>query len=175
MGGQGRQGGQLTTNYQLPTTRSRFTSRLRRENATATLGQTPRPQWLPYQGRPFTNHQPLRASPVAWVGKTPLRPLARPQDRSGSPTFGREVSRGESSRLQTQAPLHHQPQRGDARFSLPRSAPPVAWVGKTPLRPLARPQDRSGSPTFGREVSRRESSRLQTQAPLHHQPPTTNY
>ncbi|MFH7026243.1 MAG: hypothetical protein ACHBN1_12765, partial [Heteroscytonema crispum UTEX LB 1556] len=27
-----------------------------------------------------------RASPVAWVGKTPLRPLARPQDRSGSPT-----------------------------------------------------------------------------------------
>ncbi|MFH7029658.1 MAG: hypothetical protein ACHBN1_30910 [Heteroscytonema crispum UTEX LB 1556] len=39
----------LTT--RLPTTRSRFTSRLGRENATATLGQTPRPQWLPYQGR----------------------------------------------------------------------------------------------------------------------------
>ncbi|MFH7026479.1 MAG: hypothetical protein ACHBN1_13985 [Heteroscytonema crispum UTEX LB 1556] len=53
------------------------------------------------------------------------------------------------------------------------SGEPVAWVGKTPLRPLARPQDRSGSPTFGREASRGESSRLQTQAPLHHQPPTT--
>ncbi|MFH7028520.1 MAG: hypothetical protein ACHBN1_24795 [Heteroscytonema crispum UTEX LB 1556] len=37
--------------------------------------------------------------------------MARPQDRSGSPTFGREVSRGEYSRLQTQAPLHHQPLR----------------------------------------------------------------
>ncbi|MFH7025651.1 MAG: hypothetical protein ACHBN1_09640 [Heteroscytonema crispum UTEX LB 1556] len=46
-------------------------------------------------GRPFTtNHQPQRGSPVAWVGK---------------PYQGREVSRGESSRLQTQAPLHHQP------------------------------------------------------------------
>ncbi|MFH7028082.1 MAG: hypothetical protein ACHBN1_22440 [Heteroscytonema crispum UTEX LB 1556] len=43
------------------------TSRLGRENATATLGQTPRPQWLPYQGR--------------------------------------EVSRGESSRLQTSRPF----------------------------------------------------------------------
>ncbi|MFH7026380.1 MAG: hypothetical protein ACHBN1_13475 [Heteroscytonema crispum UTEX LB 1556] len=42
---------------------------------------------------------------------------------------------------------NHQLRRGDARSSLPRSAPPVAWVGKTPLRPLARPQDRSGSPT----------------------------
>ncbi|MFH7030741.1 MAG: hypothetical protein ACHBN1_36705 [Heteroscytonema crispum UTEX LB 1556] len=37
---------------------------------------------------PTTNHQPQRGSPVAWVGKTPLRPLARPQDRSGSPTKG---------------------------------------------------------------------------------------
>ncbi|MFH7030566.1 MAG: hypothetical protein ACHBN1_35720 [Heteroscytonema crispum UTEX LB 1556] len=31
---------------------------------------------------------PSFLSPVAWVGKTPLRPLARPQDRSGSPTKG---------------------------------------------------------------------------------------
>ncbi|MFH7026989.1 MAG: hypothetical protein ACHBN1_16665 [Heteroscytonema crispum UTEX LB 1556] len=38
---------------------------------------------------PTTNYQQRdRASPVAWVGKTPLRPLGRPQDRSGSPTKG---------------------------------------------------------------------------------------
>ncbi|MFH7028735.1 MAG: hypothetical protein ACHBN1_25910 [Heteroscytonema crispum UTEX LB 1556] len=38
------------------------TSRLGRENATATLGQTPRPQWLPYQGRPFTINQQRRTN-----------------------------------------------------------------------------------------------------------------
>ncbi|MFH7026485.1 MAG: hypothetical protein ACHBN1_14015 [Heteroscytonema crispum UTEX LB 1556] len=35
--------------------------------------------------------------------------MGRPQDRSGSPTKGDRAHRGESSRLQTQAPLHHQP------------------------------------------------------------------
>ncbi|MFH7026434.1 MAG: hypothetical protein ACHBN1_13760 [Heteroscytonema crispum UTEX LB 1556] len=44
-----------------------------------------------------------------------------------------------------------------ASLSLPRSAPPVAWVGK-PYRESAR-------------ARRGESSRLQTQAPLHHQRP----
>ncbi|MFH7025119.1 MAG: hypothetical protein ACHBN1_06895 [Heteroscytonema crispum UTEX LB 1556] len=47
------------------------------------MGETPSwPHWL------TNNQQRDRASPVAWVGKTPLRPLARPQDRSGSPTKG---------------------------------------------------------------------------------------
>ncbi|MFH7026724.1 MAG: hypothetical protein ACHBN1_15260 [Heteroscytonema crispum UTEX LB 1556] len=32
--------------------------------------------------------------------------MGRPQDRSGGPTFEREAIRGESSRLQTQAPQH---------------------------------------------------------------------
>ncbi|MFH7027417.1 MAG: hypothetical protein ACHBN1_18940 [Heteroscytonema crispum UTEX LB 1556] len=55
-----------------------------------------------------TNNQPQRGSPESARGKTPLRPLGRPQDRSGGPTKGASARRGESSRLQTQAPLHHQ-------------------------------------------------------------------
>ncbi|MFH7025818.1 MAG: hypothetical protein ACHBN1_10545 [Heteroscytonema crispum UTEX LB 1556] len=35
-----------------------------------------------------------RTGAVAWVGKTPLRPLARPQDRSGSPTKGAKLTGG---------------------------------------------------------------------------------
>ncbi|MFH7024755.1 MAG: hypothetical protein ACHBN1_04985 [Heteroscytonema crispum UTEX LB 1556] len=56
-----------------------------------------------------------RASPVAWVGKTPLRPLGRPQDRSGSPTKGAPSpptpAGFTSTRRETlpQYALHHQP------------------------------------------------------------------
>ncbi|MFH7026903.1 MAG: hypothetical protein ACHBN1_16200 [Heteroscytonema crispum UTEX LB 1556] len=98
-----------TINYQ---TLLSFTSRLGRENATATLGQTPRPQWLPYQGRPFTtNHQPptpsfFHQSPGSgkrhcdpWPDpKTAVAPLPRARSEPGGifPTVDF-------------APLHHQP------------------------------------------------------------------
>ncbi|MFH7029138.1 MAG: hypothetical protein ACHBN1_28030 [Heteroscytonema crispum UTEX LB 1556] len=75
----------------------------------APLGETPRPQWLPYQGRPFTTNP--TGEPVLGVlpsrstgsppttnpggvhqspgsGKRHLLHLGRPQDRSGSPTKG---------------------------------------------------------------------------------------
>ncbi|MFH7028298.1 MAG: hypothetical protein ACHBN1_23585 [Heteroscytonema crispum UTEX LB 1556] len=42
---------------------------------------------------------------------------------SGNPTFGREAIRGESSRLQTQAPLHHQ--RPFGRTSTKEGNPPA--------------------------------------------------
>ncbi|MFH7029894.1 MAG: hypothetical protein ACHBN1_32165 [Heteroscytonema crispum UTEX LB 1556] len=53
---------------------------------------------------------------------------------------------------------NHQPQRGDARSSLPRSAPPVAWVGKP-----------SRSTRFTTNYA---PKRLLT---TNQQPPTTNY
>ncbi|MFH7026303.1 MAG: hypothetical protein ACHBN1_13085 [Heteroscytonema crispum UTEX LB 1556] len=63
--------------------------------------------------------------------------------------------------------------------SPPTTAPnptgePVAWVRKTPLAALGQTPRPQWLPYQGREVSRGESSRLQTQAPLHHQPPTNN-
>ncbi|MFH7027034.1 MAG: hypothetical protein ACHBN1_16900 [Heteroscytonema crispum UTEX LB 1556] len=58
-----------------------------------------------------------------------------------------------------------------ASLSLPRSAPPVAWVGKTPLRPLGRPQDRSGSPTKGAKRAGGNLPDCRLRAPS----PTTNY
>ncbi|MFH7026600.1 MAG: hypothetical protein ACHBN1_14605 [Heteroscytonema crispum UTEX LB 1556] len=63
-------------------------------------------------------------------GKRHLLHLARPQDRSGSPTKGAPSPR-----------------------TINPTGEPVAWVGKTPLRPLARPQDRSGSPTKGAKLT----------------------
>ncbi|MFH7026297.1 MAG: hypothetical protein ACHBN1_13055 [Heteroscytonema crispum UTEX LB 1556] len=84
---------------------------------------------LPSRSTRFTTNDPS-GEPVAWVGKTPLRPLARPQDRSGSPTFEREAIRGESSRLQTQAPLHHQ--RPFGRTSRLGRENATATLGQTP-------------------------------------------
>ncbi|MFH7026665.1 MAG: hypothetical protein ACHBN1_14940 [Heteroscytonema crispum UTEX LB 1556] len=73
-----------------------------RASPVAWVGKTP---LRPYQGRPFTNnHQPRRGSPVAWVGKTPLRPLARPQDRSGSPTKGAKLTGGNLPDCRLRAP-----------------------------------------------------------------------
>ncbi|MFH7024379.1 MAG: hypothetical protein ACHBN1_03020 [Heteroscytonema crispum UTEX LB 1556] len=44
---------------------------------------------------------------VAWVGKTPLRPLGRPQDRSGSPTKGAKLTGGNlpDCRLRADSPF----------------------------------------------------------------------
>ncbi|MFH7025544.1 MAG: hypothetical protein ACHBN1_09090, partial [Heteroscytonema crispum UTEX LB 1556] len=47
--------------------------------------------------------------PVAWVGKTPLRPLARPQDRSGSPTKGAKLTGGNLPDCRRKRPNTHQP------------------------------------------------------------------
>ncbi|MFH7027760.1 MAG: hypothetical protein ACHBN1_20760 [Heteroscytonema crispum UTEX LB 1556] len=70
--GCGGQGGVVISNAQCPRDASRLLSRSKK-GAGATMPNA---------------QQRDRASPVAWVGKTPLRPLGRPQDRSGSPTKG---------------------------------------------------------------------------------------
>ncbi|MFH7028883.1 MAG: hypothetical protein ACHBN1_26695 [Heteroscytonema crispum UTEX LB 1556] len=59
---------------------------------------------------PTNNQQRDRASPFAWVGKTPLRPLARPQDRSGSPTKGAKLAGGNlpDCRLRAPTPTNQQ-------------------------------------------------------------------
>ncbi|MFH7029327.1 MAG: hypothetical protein ACHBN1_29025 [Heteroscytonema crispum UTEX LB 1556] len=105
--------------------------------------------------------------PVAWVGKTPLRPLARPQDRSGSPTKGAPTP---TNQPRSASPvLGGKPSRS-TRFTNNPTGEPVAWVGKTPLRPLARPQDRSGSPTKGAKLAGGNLPDCRLRAPS----PTTN-
>ncbi|MFH7028961.1 MAG: hypothetical protein ACHBN1_27110 [Heteroscytonema crispum UTEX LB 1556] len=67
---------------------------------------------------------------------------------------------------------NHQPQRGDARSSLPRSAPPVANLRETlpGERPFTTNNQRDrASPVLGGKLSR--STRFTT----NHQQPTTNH
>ncbi|MFH7026832.1 MAG: hypothetical protein ACHBN1_15830 [Heteroscytonema crispum UTEX LB 1556] len=66
------------------------------------LGVLPKAQYALHQQRD-------RASPVAWVGKTPLRPLGRPQDRSGSPTKGAKLTGGNLPDCRRKRPNTHQP------------------------------------------------------------------
>ncbi|MFH7027872.1 MAG: hypothetical protein ACHBN1_21365 [Heteroscytonema crispum UTEX LB 1556] len=62
---------------------------------------------------------------------------------------------------------------GDKKTTAPNpTGEPVAWVGKTPLRPLGRPQDRSGGPTKGAKRSGGNLPDCRLRAPS---PPTTNY
>ncbi|MFH7025459.1 MAG: hypothetical protein ACHBN1_08640 [Heteroscytonema crispum UTEX LB 1556] len=63
-------------------------------------------------------------------------------------------------------PTNHQPQRGDARSSLPRSAEPVAWVGKPYQKRWFTTNNPSGEPVLG--------GKPKAQYALHHQP-TTNH
>ncbi|MFH7028561.1 MAG: hypothetical protein ACHBN1_25000 [Heteroscytonema crispum UTEX LB 1556] len=50
---------------------------------------------------------PLRTSQSPIFGKTPLRPLGRPQDRSGSPTKGAKLTGGNlpDCRLRADSPF----------------------------------------------------------------------
>ncbi|MFH7024471.1 MAG: hypothetical protein ACHBN1_03495 [Heteroscytonema crispum UTEX LB 1556] len=62
-------------------------------------------------------------SPVAWVGKTPLRPLGRPQDRSRSPTKGAKLTGGNLSDCRRKRPNTHQPTTNNQPLT-PNWAPP---------------------------------------------------
>ncbi|MFH7028739.1 MAG: hypothetical protein ACHBN1_25930 [Heteroscytonema crispum UTEX LB 1556] len=94
----------------------------------------------------------IAGEPVAWVGKTPLRPLARPQDRSGSPTKG-----APSPTAPNPGGVHHRRHEGK-RHCDPWPDP------KTAVAPLPRARSSPGGifPTADF-------------APLHHQLPAAKY
>ncbi|MFH7028446.1 MAG: hypothetical protein ACHBN1_24415 [Heteroscytonema crispum UTEX LB 1556] len=82
-----------------------------------------------------TNNQP--PTPKNQHPPTALRENQSPG--SGNPTFGREAHRGESSRLQTQAPLHHQPPNGRTSRLGRENATCSTWGDpKTAVAPLPR-------------------------------------
>ncbi|MFH7027519.1 MAG: hypothetical protein ACHBN1_19495 [Heteroscytonema crispum UTEX LB 1556] len=105
--------------------------------------------------------------PVAWVGKTPLRPLARPQDRSGSPTKGAKLTGGNlpDCRLRAPSPTPN-PQQPNGRTSYLRSCyPPAVRASPTP-----NPQQPNGRTSYLRSCYPPAVRASPTPNP---QPPTT--